>query len=255
MRGGAVEARTTRCGGGRMVLSADLPSTAADQALGRGRAPRVGVGAHGGQRRLEVGGDLGVVEAGDGQVAGQLEAAGERRPTCRRWPSGRWRRRSRWAAPAGRAAPWWRRRRPGPRSRTGCTAPRAGSRRAARRPRPRAGRRRARTSSGPATWAMCRWPSSTRCATAAAMPGRSSTATHGRLLPTQSGPIADRREPDLGEQRGPRVADPQVGEEDAVDPAVRGQPPVAGQLAVEVRHDLQEQRLAERRRAPTRCRR
>ena len=232
-----------------------VPSTAAISALGRGRAPRVGVGAHGGQRRLEVGGDLGVVEAGDGQVAGQLEAAGERLPTSRRWPSGRWRRRSRSAAPAGRAAalvasapPWAEKsdRMHGP---SGRLALRSAPAQASRRETP------CTNASGPATCAMCRWPSSTRCATAAAMPGRSSTATHGRLLPTQSGPIQTAGSPVSASSAGRGSSDPQVGEEDAVDPAVRGEPPVAGQLAVEVRHDLQEQRLAAAARAPTRCRR
>jgi hypothetical protein len=43
------------------------------------------------------------------------------------------------------------------------------------------------------------------------------------------------------------VVDPQVGEEDTVDAAVGGEPPVPRQLALAVRHDLQEQGLAERR--------
>ena len=70
-----MEARTTRYGGGSETFGAPLPSTVAIKrfaaAWPQAKASVRTVVSAG----LEVRGDLGVVEAGDGQVAGHVEAA------------------------------------------------------------------------------------------------------------------------------------------------------------------------------------
>ena len=138
---------------------------------------------HGGQRGLDVRGELGVVVAGDGQLAGYVDAAPGGDGRGRRSPSGRWRRRSRSAARPGPAARGWRRPRPRRRSRPRRTGPRAGPPRAGRRPRPSRRERPCTISAGPATCAIRVCPRATRCSTAAAIPGPSSTPTAGPVAP------------------------------------------------------------------------
>ena len=73
---GPVEARTTRCGGGQVdVGRGPSPSISSSRRVAAARPQAEDVGADGGQRRLEVRGELGVVEAGDGQLARDVEAA------------------------------------------------------------------------------------------------------------------------------------------------------------------------------------
>ena len=124
--------------------------------------------------------------------------------------------------------------------------PRAARPPAAHRPRPRAARHRARTRPVRPRG---------RCAGGRARRGarRRRRCPGGRRRRRTAAAAADavradpdRRQADLGEQRGAWVVDPQVGEEDTVDPAVGGEPPVARQLALAVRHDLQQQGLADR---------
>ena len=69
----------------------------------------------------------------------------------------------------------------------------------------------------------------------------------------ERGPDDDGRQPELGEQRGALVVDGQVGDQDAVDPALGGQPAVR-RLVVAL-GDLEQQRVARARTAPTRGRR
>ena len=247
VRGGAVEARRTRSGGGSRHVGTGLaPVDELQQALGGGPAPRDGVGAHRRQRRPEVAGDGGVVEPGDRQVVRDVADRAPGPRTCRRSPSGRWRRRSRSAARAGRAARWvaW----APPRGRE--VGPDAGrllepGRRQGVGPGLPAGagvdelvraRRRGRC-------AGARAP--TRCSTAAAMPGRSSTATHG--------PAARRSEPGRSPRPAGRATSSRAGLGSSTRRSVRNTPStrplaasglVAAALGLLVGDHLQQQGLA-----------
>ena len=70
-----MDARKTGVAGGSSTSGAARPSPAASSTVAGGPAPGLGVLADGGQRRGDVGGQGHVVEAGDRQVAGHLEAA------------------------------------------------------------------------------------------------------------------------------------------------------------------------------------
>ena len=96
----------------------------------------------------------------------------------------------------------------------------------ARRPRPRAGTAPCTIVGGPATCAMRVCPRSTRCWTARRCPGASSTPTAGQNASPRAGPDDDGGQAQLGEQRRARVVDVQVGDEDAVDAALVGEPAV-----------------------------
>ena len=73
------------------------------------------------------------------------------------------------------------------------------------------------------------------------MPGASSTPSVGRRVVVERRPDDDGRQAELGEQRGTRVVDPEVGDEDAVDAALLGEPAVRGRVVV--LGDLQQQRV------------
>ena len=76
------------------------------------------------------------------------------------------------------------------------------------------------------------------------MPGPSSTPTEGQQASGEVRSDDHRGQSELGEQGGPGVVDVQVGDEDAVDPALDGEPPVALVLGLVLGDHLQEQRVA-----------
>ena len=241
---GPVEPRTTRRGGGELDGGGGTLVDELEQPP-RGGPPQPMTSLHTVvEGRLDVGGQLGVLVAGDRELVRHGDAARRPRPRARRWPSGRWRRRSRWAGRPGRAASGWPRLRPRRRSRPRRTVPGASpaparaAAQASRRDRPWT------SSGGPATWAIRVCPSPTRCSTAAAMPGASSTPTEGQRDLRQVRSDDHRGQSELGEQGGAGVVDVQVGEEDAVDAALDAEPAVALVLGVVLGDHLEEQRVA-----------
>ena len=157
-RGGAAHDQP----GGHLGRRGDgLAGDAADQVLGRTRADQAGGHAHRGQARSDLGGERQVVEAGDGDVAGDVEPRATPPRRARRRPARPCRRRPRSAgprAPSARACPRGlppvRRRAP---RRRADRARRPGG--PARRARPPAARGPDRFSAvGPAIMPMRRWP-------------------------------------------------------------------------------------------------
>ncbi len=95
----------------------------------------------------------------------------------------------------------------------------------------------------PPTNATRRWPRPSRCSTVPATPWRSSTVTTGNGQGPVGRPTATAGRPSPASRPKRRSVDPQVVEEHPVDPALGGQPPVAGRLGlVVVPDDLEDQR-------------
>ena len=198
-----------------------------------------------GQRRLEVCGDLDVVEAGDRQVARAPRHRGRRRATARPSPSGRWRRPRRSAARRGRAGRAWPRA-PDSAEKSASTQTPSGSpaSRSAwlQAVAARAAVHHLRRAGDVRDVAVCPRPTGARRRHGCRVRRRRPRADwRARGCSPRCGADHHRREPELLEQRGPLVVDLEVGDEHAVDAALLHQPAV-GRVVV-LLGDLQQQRV------------
>ena len=96
--------------------------------------------------------------------------------------------------------------------------------------------------SGPETWAIRRCPRLDQVLDGGLDAGGVVDADGRPEGLVEGGPDDDGRQPELGQQRGALVVDGQVGDQDAVDPALGGEPAVR-RLVVAL-GDLEQQRVA-----------